>query len=213
MHSTLWGHMDMFPWPCPVWFYNIQFASPNLKVEFEYNKLTESNFKFRDPEAVGSFINSLSLYQQSLLRSFTFEIFKPSNVIPEAGDWMAVCDRLPRNLTSLHFECDYWHESGGKMDEQWIICDSGLPALHRSFRRSTTLVEIMAMRARRCAARVKIGLWACSEEWVGWKAPLHEGFLLYVLDKPEPWSKNWLASMEEAVKLDLEDGGEASSVS
>lgn len=201
--------------------YGIRFASPSTQVEFEYTYLTKTDFLFDSPEVVGAFIDRLSVHQQNLLRSFTFEVSRLSKSCPEASNWMAICDRLPPNILSIYFRMDDQGVRCENLDGQFIFYEDCYYSFS-TFHRAMEHLEIMVKRARRCAASAKISL---SEEW-SWSHKLYEradwsgdpddiqppAELVYVLDKPEPWSKTWLAWRKEAAKLDLDDGEEVNSV-
>lgn len=188
-------------------FGGIRFASPSTKIEFEHYYLTKTNFNFWKPYALEMFLDQLSLYQRSLLRSFTLELGPwgdPDNAISIA-DWMAVCARLPPNLVSIRFKAWGYDVIGGAMGGSWFFRTRGWP----SFRRTLTLLEILSARARRCAARAKIGLLDYDDR----PYDILEGDTVYeVFHELEPWSKSWLDWWEEATKIDLDDVERASNV-
>ena len=72
------------------------------------------------------------------------------------------------------------------------------------------MLEVLGNRARRHAARAKIGLagWYDDPKHV---YPSGEGWIR-VLHDLEPWSEDWLKWWEEDIKLDLDDGKRAIKV-
>lgn len=190
--------------------YGMRFASPSTKAEFEHYYLTKTVFSSWDPTVLEGFLNRLSAYQKSLVRSLVLIIFPSmisnSRASDDVNDWVDICARLPRNLVSIQFGVVDWTlrcvETGG----QFFMLDNGSPRLHQTI----TLLEILGKRARRCANRANIGLHGCFN---GPEDVAREGGeLIGVFNELEPWSANWLEWWEGATKFDLDDGELASNV-
>lgn len=177
----------------------MRLASPSTRAELEYYYLTESDFKCESPEGLEAFLDRLSVYQQSLLRSFTFNLFARLN-IADPRNWVAAFARLPSNLISIRFNVNGWNVSGFETDGHWFILGRGRSTADRA----VALLDILGKRARRCAARAKIGLSGCcndAEYIVEWGDEV-----VGVLHDLEPWSENWLRWWEESTKIDMDNG-------
>ena len=76
--------------------------------------------------------------------------------------------------------------------------------------RAIEILEVLGNRARRHAARAKIGLagWDYDPKHV---YPSGEGWVR-VLHDLEPWSEDWLKWWEEDARVDLDDGKRAIKV-
>lgn len=187
-------------------FYGMRLASPSTKVEFEYYYLTKSDFKFKTPRDLETFLDRLSVNQQSLLRSFTFDLFAKWNIV-DPRDWAAVFTRLPSNLISIQFSLYSANLSAFKTDGHWFIWDHGTLTVHRAAR----LLEMLGKRARRYAARAKIGLSDCCldpKDIARMREHIAQGRdeVVGVLHDLEPWSENWLGWWEESTKIDMDNG-------
>lgn len=192
--------------------YDIGLASPSTKVEFEHCYFTNTIFAFDEPESLEGFLDSFSTYQQSLLRSFEFNLCNYNSwYITNPSDWLRICNRLPSNLISIEFDLCHWVSPIKESGEKWFIRDWG-----HCFTRFTLYIDFlntMGKRARRRAARAKIGLLWCGED------PDYDPVCraqdrkqwLPVLDELEPWSKGWLDWWEEDTKVDLSEGEGASN--
>ncbi|KAF6223705.1 hypothetical protein HO133_000548 [Letharia lupina] len=192
-------------------FYGMRLASPSTKVELEHYYLTQTEFRFESPKALENFLDRVSIYQQSLLRSFTFKLCRTVYRLADtsaASDWVAVCARLPPNLVSVQFDILGQGLRGIKTGGQCFIYDDDYPTVY--VHRAITLVEILGKRARRCAAGVKVDLLDCEFDP---KHVVQEGGIeVSWLIELEPWSKNWLGWWEEATKIDFDDGEGARNV-
>ena len=194
-------------------YLGMQYVSPSTKVEIEYCYLTNTTWVFNDPESLEAFLDMLSIYQQSLLR--TFEICLPCPPVFQVtkSNWERICDRLPRNLVSINFNLRKWYVCGVERakgpDGEWFICDNypAYPENLAMLRVEIELLNIIGKRARRFAARAKIGL-SCNVNNV---PPNQDDCVrVRVLDELEPWSEDWLEWWENDTKVDLDgrEGGE-----
>lgn len=167
--------------------YNMRLASPSTKFDFEHYYLTKTNFIFHEPKALEAFLDRLSVYQRSLLRSVTLKLFQTILEVSIIREWVTVCARLPCNLVSVKFSPD-------------TTCEGSVT------KGQISLLEILGKRVRRLAARAKIGLldgFAPSfSRWDGddYGPPQDRETGVDVLKELEPWSKNWLEWREEAIK-------------
>ena len=192
-HIPIYGCTDMFPEPWALCS-GMRLASPSTKVEFEYYYLMNTRFYFDAPRHLGHFLDSLSTYQQNLLRYLAIDMSRRR----QANDWVAYCACLPPNLVSIHFRITTgWsdvRETGG----EWLMC-----RLEDNFPRLKNIVEFLndvGKRARRCAAKAKIDL---SDGSSGHKFKDSDKVKsIRVLDEVEPWSKKWLEWREEDTKPD-----------
>ena len=183
--------------------YSMQLASPSMKAELEHCYLTRSNFWFSRPRDLEDFLDQHSLYQQSLLRSITIDMGRVRYLYRNIRDWEATFARLPRNLTSIHFNARCWAsramEGGG-----WLLCHDS----NSMSKRVVESINILGNQARRLAARAKVGFL----EWGSDQIEARDGVIwVPVLNTLEPWSKNWLEWWEEASEANLKDGESASS--
>lgn len=192
----------------PLISHNIGLASPSTKVELEYCYLTNTTFPFGEPKDLERFFDSLSTYQQSLLRSFELDLYSDSWDMADPSCWLPICNRLPSNLTSIKFDMHHWVSSVKEPGERWFVSDEG--QRYPRFKLDMECLNVLGKAARRRAPRAKIGLVeGISDDFENARAweYLDEKSWLPVLDELEPWSKEWLEWWAEDTKINL-NGGE-----
>ena len=192
-------------------FYGMLFASPSTKAEFEYHYLTHTEFAFASPQILEAFLDRLSAYQRSLLRSVTFVIRRYWSPSPKdfSRDWFAAFALLPSNLVSIHFDASFFRTLING-DGQGFICHGRWESRWENVDLIAEVTDMLAIYARRCAARAKIGLSnrGLPAEYVD---EAEEG-AVPVLRYLEPWSKNWREWWEETKDDDLIEGEGATDV-
>ena len=189
-------------------YHNIGLASPSTKVEFEHCYLTKTIFAFDQPESLESFLDSLSIHQQNLLRSFEFNLCGwDSWYQTEMRSWLRICNRLPSNLRSIKFNLRDGVSSIKEPGEKWFICDEGL--WFSKCELNIELMNTLGKRAQRRAARAKIGL--VEGRYDRGYLERDEKQWFPVLDELEPWSESWLEWWENDTKVDFDEGEEASN--
>lgn len=192
-YLTRWGYHD------------IGLASPSTKVEFEHCYLTNTIFTFGHPKVLEGFLDSLSTYQQSLLRSFEIDLYRDSWYNSDTSGWLRSCNRLPSNLSSIKFDVPIRKSLIKEPGEKWFIRDEGLA--FSLFKLKIECLNSIGKQARRRAPRAKIGF---VEGCVVPEDRTQDGMQWFpVLDELEPWSKDWLESWEEDTKVDLNKGERA----
>lgn len=184
----------------------MRLASPSTRVEYEHCYLTEKTFIFEEPRHLEAFLDKMPIFQQSLLRSFIIELYPPQQCHGDVNDWVAVFARLPPNLVSIHFGVRSWAGCAMNLGGEWFVCDDSWYEVQPAI----DLLDLLGKRARRFAARAKIGLGS----WYDHPKDFHasgEGWVR-VLHELEPWSADWLKWWEEATKVASDDGEGASDM-
>ena len=200
----------------------MRLASPSTRVEYEHCYLTEMAFKFDEPRHLEAFLDKMPIFQQSLLRSFIIKLDPPQQCPGDMNNWVAVFARLPPNLVSIRFDVWSWAASATNPGGEWFICNDSWYEVQPAI----DLLDLLGKRARRFAARAKIGL----GRW--YDHPRHEAKIglgrwydhprhdypssgedwVRVLYELEPWSADWLKWWEEATKVASDDGEGASDM-
>lgn len=183
-------------------FHSMGLASPSTKSETEHYYLTKTKFHFSSPEHLRIFLDDLSIYQQSLLRSFSVDWWVYWDQDFCMSSWIAAFADLPPNLVSMEF-CPIGNATVVReIKGHWFTYCARFDRAQRL----AEYVNAMAKCARRHAPRAMFSLYIrgrrsnvepAAEEWIR------------VFDDLEPWSKNWLEWWEEENKLGLDGGEEA----
>lgn len=186
----------------PTYSGGMRLASPSTRVEYEHCYLTEMTFIFDEPRHLEAFLDKMPIFQQSLLRSFMIKLYPPQQCHGDLNDWVAVFACLPPNLVSIYFDVWSWAACAMNLGGEWFVCDEAQPAID--------LLDLLGKRARRFAARAKIGL-ASYYDHPKHDYPSGEGWVR-VLHELEPWSADWLKWWEEDTKVASDDGEGASDM-
>ena len=182
-------------------YYGLWLASPSTRFEVKQHYFANTRVVFSSPVHLETFVDHLSIYEWSLLRSVTLDVSEDCKHKASLRGWMSACARLPPNLASIRIRVHTWILTGAEIHGQWFVVNN-----HPAGRPDTGLgsviifVNTLGKLAHRIAAKAKIDL-AFTEfgEVDELRNTRHR-----VLDDLDPWSKDWLSWWEQETKMDFE---------
>lgn len=170
---------------------NLLFASPSIRPEFARIFLSSCTFEFNCSVTLERFLDWLSPTQQKQLSRLRLLTLQYGDWYPKPHDrWMTVCQRLPSRLKSVIFimPIELKHIPGiWRSVMSWDILDEAEEMGH-----AAEILEELCMKVSRAAPRAVISLTRRGKVFKD-----ERDFLDGVLRKIEPWSKDWLAWIDE----------------
>ena len=182
LESNTYGEYAMYVSRWSSWCYRNTFphlwrglairnVSASLRSEVEHAYITMAHFRFGSEEMLDDFLDHLTLYEKSLLRSVEFPLCERFCI---SESLMAQCARLPSGLTSIIFGFGCY-ERHMKPEEQLELVDS---------------LQLLGQQLRRCwtpRAEIKVVHYC-----YGIQFECHKQVVTSALNDLEPWSQSWL---------------------
>lgn len=178
-----YSHMPQYMKRAPL---NLRFASESLKQEFVRIFLTSNIFEFTCPASLERFMDVLSPLQRRKLKCIKLRLFGywmciRRDEVQLFRHWMAVCQRLPPGIISVHFILSYVWRS------RWTGNWPGPgPRDEHAINLAADLIGILSKKVSRACPRAKISL--TGGRYVRKE---HCDVLDSVLQELEPWSREW----------------------
>ena len=181
----------------------LRYASPEAKVELENTFVFTNAFRFYCPRALDHFLDQLSEYQGSLLRSIAIRVFgcsdcdyhddgsaRPS-MKSKCRAWLAIIERLPASLKFVTFELG---RCGISLAVEYS-CEERQPNQIQSTKIVVDLLELMTKKVQRQAPRAKINMTGLEE-----RCEEDREILQTMLDEITPYSEGFKKWSEQTRK-------------
>ena len=181
---------------------SLRLASPSIQPEFDCVFLSRSTFHFTCPFTLHQFLDQLSPFQQSQLKCMKLSMFQYwrcySDALTHRDQWMAACQRLPRELKSVEIEPPYRLEDVPAFWKKRSPRFYFGPPNNANIRRiAIELLEPLCKKVSRASPRAVIS-WTRDEEL----AREDHAALDAVLAELEPWSVEWHTWMDGTYRLE-----------